>query len=119
VRRVAPYVLDLEKQARTVEIEAEIDDPDKRGLLPGYSADVEVVLESREAALRIPTAVIRDGRFVYVFDAGTGTVEERAIEIGISNWEFSEIVNGLREGEQIITSIDRAGVEPGARVEAE
>jgi HlyD family secretion protein len=119
VRRVAPYVLDLEKQARTVEIEAEIDDPDKRGLLPGYSADVEVVLESREAALRIPTAVIRDGRFVYVFDAGTGTVEERAIEIGISNWEFSEIVNGLREGEQIMTSIDRAGVEPGARVEAE
>ena len=42
VRRVAPYVLDQEKQARTVEIEAEFDDPEKAGLLAGYSADVEV-----------------------------------------------------------------------------
>ena len=43
-RRVAPYVLDTEKQARTVEVEAEIDDRGDALLLPGYSADVEVIL---------------------------------------------------------------------------
>lgn len=44
VRRIAPYVLDREKQARTVEVEAEISDPnDLRGLLPGYSADLEIL----------------------------------------------------------------------------
>ncbi len=35
VRRVAPYVLDLEKQARTVEIEAEIEHVTELELLPG------------------------------------------------------------------------------------
>ena len=45
VRRVAPYVLDQEKQARTVEIEAVFDDAEKAGLIAVYSADVEVVLE--------------------------------------------------------------------------
>jgi HlyD family secretion protein len=45
VRRVAPYVSAVEKQARTVDIEATFDDPAAPGkLLVGYSADVEVIL---------------------------------------------------------------------------
>jgi HlyD family secretion protein len=117
VRRVAPYVLDQEKQARTVEIEAEIDDPDKTGLLPGYSADVEVILANQEDTLRIPTAVIRNGSHVFVFDPTTGRIEERAIGLGISNWEHTEIVSGLKAGDRLVSTIDREGVESGALVE--
>jgi len=56
VRRVAPYVLDVEKQARTVEVEAEIANPenvdaDGQMLLPGYSADVEIVLSTESGCL--------------------------------------------------------------------
>jgi HlyD family secretion protein len=116
VRRIAPYVLDQERQARTVEIEAEIDDPDKSGLLPGYSADVEVILDSRDEALRVPTAVVRDGRYVYVYDEASGSVIEREVETGIANWEYTEVVSGLSEGDQVITTIDREGLAPGARV---
>ena len=36
VRRIAPYVLGVEKQARTVEVEVEFDDPKRRG--PCWSA---------------------------------------------------------------------------------
>jgi HlyD family secretion protein len=119
VRRVAPYVLDQEKQARTVEIEAEIDDADKSGLLPGYSADVEVILASRDDTLRIPTSVISNGNIVLVYDAARGRLEERSIETGIANWEFTEVTSGLSEGERIVSSIDREGVRGGAAVRPE
>jgi HlyD family secretion protein len=118
VRRIAPYVLDQEKQARTVEIEAEFDDPEA-GLLPGYSADVEVILDNRDNVLRIPSAVIHDRNRVFVYDPATGTIRDVAITVGISNWEFTEVVAGLNEGDQIVSTVDREGVEDGAVVEPE
>jgi HlyD family secretion protein len=114
VRRVAPYVLDQEKQARTVEIEAEFDDPDEAGLLAGYSADVEVVLDRRDDVLRVPTAVILPDKTVYVFDAATKKLAVRAIETGVANWEYTEVVGGLAVGDRVVSSIDRDGVADGA-----
>jgi HlyD family secretion protein len=119
VRRVAPYVLDREKQARTVEIEAEFENPEGTGLLAGYSADVEVVLAERADALRVPTSVIMPDHKVYVFDPATGKLAARAVETGIANWEFTEIVSGLSAGERVVSSIDRAGVRDGATAVAE
>lgn len=121
VRRVAPYVLDLEKQARTVEIEAEITRPsDQSGgaeLLPGYSADVEVILAIKEDVLRIPTQVILDGNRVFIFE--DGVLHERPVRTGLSNWENTEIIEGLSDGEFVVLSVDREGVEDGAVVEPE
>jgi HlyD family secretion protein len=114
VRRVAPYVLDQEKQARTVEIEAEFDDAEKAGLLAGYSADVEVVLDERDNALRVPTSVVLADKTVYVYDAASQTLASRAIETGIANWEYTEVVSGLAEGDRVVSSIDREGVRDGA-----
>jgi HlyD family secretion protein len=116
VRRVAPYVLDVERQARTVEIEAEFDDAEKAGLLAGYSADVEVVLDERADVLRLPTSVILPDDTVLVFDEATGTIASRSIERGISNWEFTEISSGLAAGDRVVSSIDREGVVAGATV---
>jgi HlyD family secretion protein len=119
VRRIAPYVLDQEKQARTVEIEAEIDAADKTGLLPGYSADVEVILDHRDDVLRVPTSVVDDEGYVFVFDPDTNRIAERQITTGVSNWEFTEVADGLREGERVVSSIDRDGVVDGATVTPE
>ncbi len=112
VRRIAPYVSAVEKQARTVEIEAVFDDPTATGpLLVGYSADVEVVLDSRRDVLRIPTSALRQGNRVLLFDGSR--LVERQVETGLSNWEQVEITGGLKAGDRIVTSLDRAGVEPG------
>jgi HlyD family secretion protein len=119
VRRVAPYVLDIEKQARTVEIEAEIDDPGKGALLPGYSADVEILLASEDDAIRLPTSVIVEGNQVYVYNESLGQIELRDIEPGISNWEYTAITRGLSAGERVVSSIDREGVEDGAAARPE
>jgi len=119
VRRVAPYVLDQEKQARTVEIEAEFDDAEKAGLLAGYSADVEVVLEERADVLRLPTPVILPDKTVLVYDDATDTIASRAVETGIANWEFTEILHGVEVGDRVVSSIDRDGVVDGAVVSVE
>ncbi len=114
VRRVAPYVLDVEKQARTVEVEAEIDDPGQSVLLPGYSADVEITLSVRKNVLNIPTQAILEKRRVFVLDEQRGIIEERSIKAGVANWEQTEILSGLDEGELVVLSVDREGVEDGA-----
>jgi len=113
VSRIAPYVLDLEKQARTVEIEARFEnlDDDVR-LLAGYSADMEIILETHENTLRIPTELILDGKFVLVVVGGR--LEKREITIGIANWRHTEISGGLTEGEKIVANIGSAGVVEGA-----
>jgi HlyD family secretion protein len=111
VRRVAPYVLDLEKQARTVEVEAEIDDVGDALLLPGYSADVEVILAERKEVLRIPTRALVDGKRVYVLEGGT--VRARDVQTGIGNWEYTEITGGLDAGARVVVSVDREGLADG------
>ncbi len=119
VRRIAPYVLDREKQARTVEVEVEITKPDDLiGLLPGYSADIEILLDSKENTLRIPTETILEGNRVLIYEDGE-SLSERLFEPGLSNWDFTEIASGIEKGEKIVVSIGKEGVEVGANVVSE
>jgi HlyD family secretion protein len=118
VTRVAPYVEDVEEQNRTVEIEARIEDAEvARRLLPGTSADVEVILRVREDAVRIPTEALLEGTRVLVIE--DGVLAERRVETGLSNWNWTEITGGLEPGDEVVTSIDRPGVEAGAQVKVE
>ena len=103
----------------TVEIEAVILNAESTGLLPGYSADVEIILDNRDATLRAPTSAILPDNSVYVWEPDTGIIEQRSIEPGISNWEFTEILGGLVEGAILVSSIDREGVSDGAFAQAE
>ena len=111
VRRVAPYVLDTEKQARTVEVEAEIDDRGDALLLPGYSADVEVIIAEHADVLRIPTRALIEGNRVYVLE--DGRVRARDVVTGLGNWEYTEVTQGLEAGQRVIVSIDREGLADG------
>ena len=118
VVRVAPFVLDVEAQNRTVEIEVELNDHDFASrLLPGTSADVEVILQVRDAVLRVPTATLLEGSKVLVVD--DDRLVERSVEIGLRNWDFVEITSGLHEGEAVVTSLDRPEIKAGVRVTVE
>jgi HlyD family secretion protein len=120
VRRIAPYVLDLEKQARTVEVEVVIaEQPADAPLLAGYSADVDILVDRREGVLRIPTAAVRSEGGVLVLDRQTGLLREQAIETGLSNWDQTEVTSGLAVGDLVVLSLDRAGVAAGAAAKAE
>jgi len=119
IRRVASYVLEREKQARTVEVEVDFRNPeDAKNMLPGYSADVEVILERRENVLRIPTEALMEGQRVFVL-RDDDSIEERKIETGMHNWSYTEVLSGLKRGERIVVSVEREGLEDGARVKPE
>ncbi len=120
VQRIAPYVLDVEKQARTVDVETVFANPgDFKQMLPGYSADVEVILAIHRDVLRIPTEAIMEGNRVLVYNGDGEPLEERNVETGLSNWKYTEIVSGLQAGDQVVTSIDREGVKAGTAAQAE
>jgi len=117
VRRIAPYVLDLEKQARTVEVEMEFTGSiEIKSLLSGYSADVEIILEERGSTVRIPTQALLPGNRVYIYDPDKGRLEARTIQAGLSNWDRTEVVQGLQAGELVVLSIDQPGLKDGIAV---
>ena len=116
VRRIAAYVLDLEKQARTVDVEVRfINQKDIKHLLAGYSADIEVILDVHKDTLRIPTYAVLDNKRVFVYHPDSKKIEERMIKAGISNWDYTEVITGLKAGELVITTLDREGIKDGAK----
>jgi HlyD family secretion protein len=119
VMRVAPYVLDVEKQARTVEVEVAFDDPAAiEGLMPGYSADAEIILARREDVLFVPTeALIEDERVLIL--AADGRLRAREVTTGLANWERTEITDGLSAGDRVVLTPTREGVAAGAPAVAE
>ena len=115
VRRIAPYVLDREKQARTVDVEVEFTLPEDIGkMLAGYSADVEIILDVRQNTLRIPTTAVLDGDRVFVYLPGDKVIKARTFKSGISNWYYTEVISGLKPDEQVVINVDGAGMKDNA-----
>jgi HlyD family secretion protein len=113
--RVAPYVQDAQEQNRTVDVEVELDDPAiARTLLPGTSADVELILQVRPDVLRVPAYALMQGDRVLVVSGDT--LVARQVTTGLRNWDFVEITSGLSAGDRIVVSLDRPEVVAGARV---
>ncbi len=119
IRRVAAYVLEREKQARTVEVEVDFQNPaNAKKMLPGYSADVEVILKRRENVLRIPTEALMEDQHVFVL-RGDNRIEKRRIKTGMHNWSYTQVLSGLEKGDRIVVSVERDGLEDGVRVKPE
>ncbi len=113
VTRIAPFVQDVEAQNRTVDVEVELDDREFAAqLLPGTSADVEIVLEERRDVLRVPTNAIIEGGSALVLQ--DGTLVEKRLTVGLRNWQYTEVQSGLETGERIVVSLDQVEVVAGA-----
>lgn len=116
--RVAPYVQDALEQNRTFDVEVELDDRAvARTLLPGTSADVEVILQVRPDVLRVPAYALLQGDRVLLVRGDT--LVAVPVTTGLRNWDFVEIVSGLAPGDLVVVSLDRPEVVAGARVRIE
>jgi len=114
VKRLAPYVLDREEQNRTVEVEVDFVQVPAERLLPGTSADVEVIVEGRDNVLRVPTPALLEGNRVLMVQGGK--LVERKLDIGLKNWDWTEVRSGLAAGDQVVTSLDSPDIKAGAAV---
>ncbi len=82
--------------------------------LVGMSADVTVIVSEKDNVLYVPSeSLIRD-EFAYVVEGNKAV--RRPVTIGIGNWETREIINGLKEGETIVTSVGIKGLVDGVRI---
>jgi HlyD family secretion protein len=115
VRRIADYVLDVEKQARTVDVEVAFEgEKADDALLAGYSADIEVILEVRSDVVRVPTEAVTEGGRVFVLLPGEGRVAVRTIRAGLANWDWTEVLEGLVPDELVVVSVDNPDLADGA-----
>ncbi|MCS3831958.1 HlyD family secretion protein [Aeromonas veronii] len=105
VTRIAPYVKELEKQARTVEVEAALTAlPTDVPLLIGYSADLEVEVTRATDVLRVAASSrADDGRVLRLEGDKLVRVLPRW---GVENWNWIEVAEGLAAG-------DRLAAQPG------
>ena len=111
---VSSYVETRQEQNRTLEVEAVFsDNPLPANLLPGLSADLEVILEAHDNVLRIPTYALMEGSRVMVIQ--DGRLVAKPVTAGLHNWKYTEITAGLAQGEKVVVSLDRPEVKPGAR----
>ncbi|MDM5057344.1 efflux RND transporter periplasmic adaptor subunit [Aeromonas rivipollensis] len=105
VTRIAPYVKELEKQARTVEVEAVLTaPPGDVPLLIGYSADLEVEVTRATDVLRVAASSRADDGSVLRLE-GDSLVRVLP-RWGVENWNWIEVAGGLAAG-------DRLAAQPG------
>ena len=115
VRRIGAYVEDKEKQARFVTVEIDLaDDPRKAKLLPGYSADAEIILAARKDVTRIPSEALMEDGGVLIFNPTSGMIEHRTIKKGLANWRWIEVLEGVSVGDKLVLNFDDTNVKVGA-----
>lgn len=124
VTRTDPAVKRDLKGARTLTVEVEVSDLEvarAAGLLPGMSANVEILVAEKAGVLAIPSNLIIGrglNRFVYALvpEGKLHRVRKRAVEVGLSNWDRSEIIRGLSAGELLAASLNDKGLDDGVLV---
>lgn len=117
VTRVGVYVLDIEKQSRTVDVDVSFGDNNQvTNLLPGYSADVEIITQQHDNKLFIPTQALLYDDNVYKYSADDKKIYVTKVTTGLGNWKTTEIVNGLNKGDLIVRNTDLENLGDGVSV---
>ena len=102
VSRVAPV---FDPATRTAQMEIEVPNPGFR-LKPGMYARVRLTVDHRPNALTVPRAAIIDTdgkRGVFLVDEGQ-TAHFREVQTGLQDGDRVEILDGLTEGERVVTT---------------
>jgi RND family efflux transporter MFP subunit len=83
-------------------------------LMSGMTGEMNIIAGKRENALLIPSRAVLAERVLVVKN---GIVKPRTVKIGFHNLERAEILDGLKEGEQVVVA-DQDLFKPGQRVRA-
>jgi RND family efflux transporter MFP subunit len=83
-------------------------------LMSGMTGEMNIIAGKHENALIVPTRAVLANRVLVVKD---GVIKPRTVKIGFRNLEHTEILDGLKEGEQVVVA-DQDLFKPGQRVRA-
>jgi RND family efflux transporter MFP subunit len=98
------YISDvLNERTRTVTVRSEVENSDLK-LKPGMFADIEILLNNKNRVLVLPSeAVLDDGNDHVVFLKVEGEYVPRVVELGVQENGFLEILQGVEEGDEVVT----------------
>ncbi len=116
VYSISPVVLGNRQEARTFEARIRLLDRSIK-TKPGMSADVEVIVSTKEQALVIPSQAVMertDAKYVYI--SSNGRAVARKILTGQFNWSHTEVTDGLQEGDIVVTNPHISGLKDRARI---
>jgi len=112
IRQIAP-VVDTATGTVKVTVEA-LQPPD--GVRPGAFVAIDIVRERHAAALLLPReSVIRELRTAHVFVTEDDTAVKRAVELGLEEGDYVEVLTGLDEGDRVITA-GQGGLDDGQKI---
>lgn len=103
VENIAPVVAG---KSRTATVRVRLENPESL-LLPGMFTRVRILLYSKKNTMAIPTDSIQGEpgqQFIYIANPKENIVEKRAITVGYTRPDYSQIDSGLSEGELVATS---------------
>jgi Cu(I)/Ag(I) efflux system membrane fusion protein/cobalt-zinc-cadmium efflux system membrane fusion protein len=98
---IYPY---LNQETRTNRVRILAENPGFE-LKPGMYANLELMVDYGTKLVVPFSAVLDSGERKYVFvDIGDGYFEPREVKLGISTDDYYEVLEGLKEGERVVTS---------------
>jgi HlyD family secretion protein len=127
VRRISAIVSGGKLETRTADVWIYFSKKDNR-MKPGMSADIEVLVTILQNVLSVPsqTVIDREGKKqVYTVSGSSikpgakAVAKLKPVEIGETNWSFTQITKGLSAGEFVITTPEVEGLKDGAKVKVE
>lgn len=112
---ITPLVSTTLEQNRTVPIKISL--PVRPEFTVGMSADVEIIVDSRDDVLYLPTnAVLEKDHEKYVYIANGHRAKRVSVSTGITNWDLTEITSGLADRALVIIPTDEKKLAAGARI---
>ena len=113
VTRIAPVV---DPQQGTIEVRLTVPAPPSY-LLPDMTVSVNIVVDRRAAAWTLPIGVVRAplSDTAWVLVVRDGRAERAAVELGIRDDQFIEIIAGVLPDAPVVAETPGT-VEPGSRV---
>ncbi len=114
IENVAPVVAG---SSRTATAKVRIENPE-RLLLPGMFCRIRILLYSKKNTLVVPTDALQGNegdQWVFIVNAETNTVEKRALTVGYTRPDYSQIDAGISEGEVIAVS-NLESLEDGKKI---
>jgi RND family efflux transporter MFP subunit len=113
--KIARITRKIETTTRTMDVELDVPNPDLK-LIPGMYASVVIKLEQRDHTLALPIQAVARGQKPTVFVVNAkNEIEERSVKIGLETPTKLEILEGVKEGDQVMIG-SRTQVKPGQKV---
>lgn len=105
VTKMSHIAVQNEKGTPVISATVSINDPDDDIFL-GVDAKVKIHAASAKNVVTLPVEVVnigKDGSFCYVIE--DGLVTKRNITTGISSEDYVEVIDGIKEGEEVISDL--------------